>query len=116
LNASLVLTRRKASFDEEEVMIGIIATLRANPGNRDQLEAVLLEISARVRADEPGNLLYEVMRARNEKDVSIVIETYESDEAFKLHMSSPHMADARPRLGALLTAPPEMIKMDAVPD
>jgi len=45
-------------------MIGIVAVLKIQDGKAEEFEGVFRELSLKVRANEKGNLLYQLTRSR----------------------------------------------------
>lgn len=82
--------------------IGVIVRLKATPGKGADFEAAFAVQAAGVRKDEPGNRLYELVRARNEADTYVVMEIYEDAAALEAHRSAPHMVENRPRMAGLV--------------
>ena len=95
-------------------MIGVIATLRVQSGKGEAFEAVFAELASQVRANEDGNLAYQLCRSRDEADTYRVLEIYRDDEALEAHRASEHFRSAGPALGALLDGRPEIELLDAV--
>jgi quinol monooxygenase YgiN len=95
-------------------MIGVIATLRIKSGRADEFEAVFAQLGAQVRANESGNLAYQLCRSRGEADTYKVLEIYRDEAALEAHRASEHFRSAGPALGALLEGRPEVELLDAV--
>lgn len=95
-------------------MIGVVATLKCQPGKGAALEAAFGALAAQVRASEPGNRMYQLCRSRGEADTYKVLELYESEDALKAHGASEHFRAAGPGLGAVLAGRPEIEYLDAV--
>ncbi|UFS77523.1 antibiotic biosynthesis monooxygenase [Tardiphaga sp. 37S4] len=96
-------------------MIGIRVELTIAPGNTDAFEHALAVRAAAVRANEPGNRLYELLKSRTLADSYTLIEIYEDEAALAAHRTSSHMAANRPLTAALLSAPPVMHMFTVVP-
>jgi len=94
--------------------IGVIVRLKTNPGKGPDFEAAFAVQAAGVRADEPGNRLYELVRSRNEADAYVVMEIYESAEAFEAHRTAPHMAANRPNMAGLVAPGTQVEIFDVV--
>ncbi len=94
-------------------MIGVVATLKCQPGKGGELEAAFGTLAAQVRANEPGNIYYTLCKSRTEADTYKVLELYASEEALKAHGSSDHFRAAGPSLGAVLAGRPEVEYLDA---
>lgn len=95
-------------------MIGVIATLRIKAGKADEFESVFAKLADQVRANEPGNLAYQLCRSRAEPDTYKVLEIYRDDEALEAHRASEHFRSAGPGLGAVLDGRPDVELLDAV--
>jgi len=94
--------------------IGVFATIKAREGQEAALEAGFKELAAAVRANEPGNSLYMLVRSRKEKGTYHVMEVYESEEALNAHRGSAHMKAIGPKLGPVVAGPPAVEIFDAV--
>ncbi len=95
-------------------MIGVVATLKCKPGMGAELEAAFATLAAQVRANEPGNLTYQLCKSRSEADTYKVLELYASEDALKAHGASDHFKAAGPSLGAVLAGRPDVEYLDAV--
>jgi quinol monooxygenase YgiN len=95
-------------------MIGVIATLKIQPGKGPEFEAVFAELAAKVRADEPGNVLYQLTRSRTEADTYKVLELYKDQAAFDAHGVTEHAKAIFPKMGAFLAAPFGVDLLDTV--
>lgn len=76
-------------------MIGIIAVLRVKEGCEAAFEEGFKALAAEVRAQEPGALVYQLVKSRSEKNLYKVLELYADDEAIKRHGETDHMKKAR---------------------
>ena len=95
-------------------MIGLVATLTTAEGKGPELEAIFRELTAQVKANEPGCLTYQLIKHRKEPNSYRVIEFYRDDDALKAHMDAPHFQAANPKIGATLAGRPLLEKYDAV--
>lgn len=82
--------------------IGIVVRLKTNPGKGPDFEAAFAVQAAGVRANEPGNRLYQLVRSRKDPDEYVVMEIYEADADLEAHRNAPHMVDNRPRMAGLV--------------
>ena len=94
--------------------IGVIATVTVGEGHGETFEALFAAQAEKVRANEPGNRLYQLCRSRRTPGVYVVLELYDDDKALEAHRASPHMAENRPKIGPLLSAPTQVEVLDAV--
>jgi quinol monooxygenase YgiN len=83
----------------------IFTRLTAKPGRRDELLAVLDELSASTRA-EPGNEMFVVHPARDVPDVVLGYEVFADDQAVADHRATDAVRRARERLPDLLIGDP----------
>ena len=95
-------------------MIGAIAILRTKEGTGADFEAVFAKLAAAVRANEPGNLVYQLCRSRTEPGVYKVLEVYKDDEAVAAHRASPHFKELGAALGPFMTGRAEVEQLDAI--
>lgn len=95
-------------------MIGVIATLRIKNDKSAESERVFAELAAQVRANESGNVVYQLCRSRSEAATYKVLEIYRDDLALEAHRASDHFRAAGPALGALLEGRPEVELLDAI--
>ena len=95
-------------------MIGIVATLKTQPGKGADFEAVFKQLAAKVRANEPGNLLYQLTKSRTEADTYKVLELYKDQDAVTLHGGTDYFRAAGPKMGPCLAGRPEVEFLDGV--
>ena len=95
-------------------MIGIIATLTIQPGKESEFEAVFADLAQKVRANEPGNVLYQLTRSREAANVYKVLELYTDEDAVKLHGGTEYFKAAGPKMGPCLAGRPEIEYLDGV--
>lgn len=70
-------------------MHGLIGRMRAHPGKRDELAAILLENSAM-----PGCISYIVAHDPSDPDAVWVTEVWQSEASHKASLSMPSVIDA----------------------
>lgn len=95
-------------------MIGMIVGLTIAPGSGDAFERAFAVQAAAVRANEPGNRLYELFRSQTVPDSYTLVEIYEDEAVLAAHRASPHMAKSRPLTAPFLIGPPIMDAFDVV--
>jgi quinol monooxygenase YgiN len=93
--------------------IGIIATLRVQPGKEAEFEGVFAELAPAVAANEPGNSYYRLFRTE-EAGVYKVLECYDDGAAVEAHRASDHFRTLGANLGPCLAGAPEIEKLSAV--
>lgn len=93
--------------------IGVIATLIVAEGKNAEFEAVFAELSAAVKANEPGNEFYSLTRSRANPQVYKVLERYVDQAALDLHGRTDYFRAAGPKLAPCLAGAPEIEILDA---
>jgi len=95
-------------------MIGVVATLKVQEAKADEFEAVFRDLTAQVKANEPGCLTYQLTKSRNEPNTYKVLEIYASEDALKHHAGTEYFVAAMPKMGPCLAGPPHIDTLDAV--
>jgi quinol monooxygenase YgiN len=95
-------------------MIGIIATLKAQPGRNAELEAAFRDLAAKVKPNEPGALVYELLKSRSEPNTYRVMELYRDQAAVDHHVSTDYFKTGFARLKATLDGDPGVERLDGV--
>ena len=92
--------------------IGVIATLRVQPGKEAEFEGVFAELAAAVSANEPGNSYYKRFRTA-EAGAYKVMECYDDEAAVEAHRASDHFRTLGAKLGPCLAGAPEIETLSA---
>ena len=95
-------------------MIAIVAVLKVQEGKGSDFEAVFLELAAKVRANEPGNIFYQLTNSRTEADTYKVLELYKDQDAIAAHGGSDYFKEIGRKMGAFMAGRPEVEHLDAV--
>jgi quinol monooxygenase YgiN len=95
-------------------MIGVVAVIRVKEGREAEFEAGFRELTAQVKANEPGARMYQLTRSRAEPRTYKVLEVYEDDAALEAHRTSEHYKVGGRKLREVAEAPPEVEVLDAV--
>ena len=95
-------------------MIGIVAVLRIKEGAAGDFEAVFKELSGKVRANEPGNLLYQLTKSRTEANTYKVLELYQDQESLTAHGQTDYFKALGAKMGPSMAGRPEVEYLDAV--
>ena len=95
-------------------MIGIIATIKVQDGKGPEFEAIFTELSGKVRANEAGNVLYQLTRSRTEANTYRVMELYKDQESVDLHGKTEYFRALGRQMGAFMAGPPAIELVDAV--
>ena len=94
--------------------LGLLATITVQEGKNAEFEKVFMDLTAQVRANEPGNIFYILHRSKSNPQVYKVMEQYESAEALEAHGKTDYFREANKALGAVVAAVPEIEVLDTV--
>jgi len=92
--------------------IGVIATLKIQDGKNAEFEAFFGELAKQVRANEPGNLAYQLTQSRTEPQTYKVLELYADQDALTQHGGTDYFKAAGPKFGAVLAGRPDIEYLD----
>jgi quinol monooxygenase YgiN len=94
--------------------VGVIAVLKIQDGKTGEFEAFFTELAKQVRANEPGNLAYQLTRSRAEPTTYKVLELYKDQDALTHHGGTYYFKAAGPKFAAVLAGRPEVEYLDGV--
>lgn len=66
-----------------------IATLAVKDGREAEFESLQKELSELTHANEPGTLVYDVIKSRTKPRTYVVYGRFKNEAAFEAHQSSP---------------------------
>ena len=92
-------------------MIALLARLKVAPGKEKEFETVMLELAAQVRANEPGNQLYTLVK---DDEGYAVMELYDDEEALKAHGTSAHFRAAGAKFAGLMAGRPDLKQFQVI--
>jgi len=95
-------------------MIGVVAVLKVQVDKAADFEKVFLDLAAKVKANEPGCVAYQLTRSRTEPGTYKVLELYASEDALKAHGGSDYFKAAGAAMGPFMAGRPEIEYLDAV--
>ena len=95
-------------------MIGVVAVLRVQDGKGEEFEGVFKELSAKVRENEPGNLIYQLTKSRTDANTYKVLELYKDQDALTHHGQTDYFKEIGRRMGASMAGRPEVELLDGV--
>jgi quinol monooxygenase YgiN len=78
-----------------------MSTMRAQPGRRNELLAILEELVATAEVDEPGTLMYTFHTLDDDPDVVVSYELFADDNALAVHRDSATVTRVLPQLRAI---------------
>ncbi len=94
--------------------IGVIATLKVQEGKEADFEATFKELRDKVRANEEGNLQYDLTRSKADAQTYVIMEKYASQEALEAHGQTEYFKASGPALGAVLAGAPDIQYLDLI--
>ncbi len=93
-------------------MLAVIAKLNVAEGKEADFEPVMLALAEQVRANEPGNDLYTLVK--DEDGAYYVMELYKDQAALDAHGQSEHFKASGPKFAGLMAGPPEIKRFTVV--
>ena len=95
-------------------MIGVVAVLKVQPDKAGDFEKVFLDLAAKVKANEPGCLTYQLTKSKTEAGIYKVLALYGSEDALKHHGGTDYFKAAGAAMGPFMAGRPEIEYLDAV--
>jgi quinol monooxygenase YgiN len=94
--------------------VGVLATIKIKPETNQAFETVAREMMTAVRANEPGNKVYQFCKSRTDPTTYVVMEIYADQAALEAHGKSEHFRSIGPKMGPSMAGRPEVQYFDAV--
>ena len=91
-------------------MASVVATIKVKEDKLEEAKAFYKQLTAEVKANEPGTLAYIFHQRRDDPLTFVVYEKYESDEAFAVH--GQNLAAKGADFMALLSDTPDIVLLD----
>lgn len=95
-------------------MIGVVAVLRVQDGKGEDFEAIFKDLTAKVRENEPGNLMYQLTKSRADANVYKVLELYKDQDALTHHGQTDYFKELGRKMGPCMAGRPEVELLDGV--
>ena len=95
-------------------MIGVVAKIVAKEGHEQTLEDAFRTAVAQVKANEPGNKMYQLTKSRTEPRTYKVMEIYTDQAALEAHGQSDHYKALGRTLRDAVEGRPEVELLDTV--
>lgn len=92
-------------------MIALLARLNVASGKEEEFETVMLGLAAQVRANEPGNQLYTLVK---DDEGYAVMELYTDEAALAAHGASDHFKAAGPKFAGLMAGRPDIKRFEVI--
>ena len=95
-------------------MIAVVTTVTVQDGRAADFETLFRTVAAKVKANEPGALVYQMTRSKAEANTYKMIEFYRAQAAFDDHAAAPYFQASLDELAALLAGEPNVEFLDPV--
>lgn len=95
-------------------MIGVVATLEVQAGKQEEFETIATDLMAKVKANEPGCLTYQLYKPKGAETTYVFLEQYASAEALAAHGQTDYFKAAGAKLGAVLAGAPDIQMLDII--
>ncbi len=106
---------RQVKDTAEDIMaIGVVATVKIKDGANAAFEAAVKELMAAVRANEPGNRLYQFCRSKTDPTTYVAMEIYADEAALEAHRSADHFRAIGAKMGPSMAGRPEVQLFETV--
>jgi quinol monooxygenase YgiN len=89
-------------------MITMIAHLRVAAANAPAFEALMAQVVALTRQNEPGVVHYECAKSVDEADTYVVVEVYRDEDVHAAHMAAEWVRQSLPKSAALIEGKPHI--------
>ena len=87
-------------------MITITAVQTPKPDKIGDLEQLMKDLTAQIRANEPGNVTFDYVRASDNSPTYLVIEQYIDQAALVFHQNTQYLKDFIPKMMTCLQSAP----------
>lgn len=95
-------------------MIGVVATIKVQDGKGGEFEQIFRDLTAKVKANEPGCLVYQLTKSRTEPNTYKVLELYRDQDALTQHGGSDYFRAASKAMGAHMDGRANIELLDSV--
>jgi len=92
-------------------MTHVLARITARADTADKVRQVLVELAEQSRT-ETGCVAYTLFQRSDDPVLFQTVEQWRDGAAVDAHMASKHVGAAVAQVGALLAAPPEILRFD----
>jgi quinol monooxygenase YgiN len=95
-------------------MIATTSTLKIQNGKAAEFETLVAAVTAKVRANEPGNVLYQLTKSRVDANTYRFLEIYKDQDAFTRHGQTEYYREMMSSAASVLAAAPNVEMFDTV--
>jgi len=96
------------------MIVGTVGSVQVRAEKAAEFERVFLGLTAKIRASEPGNLVYQLVRIRGKRGSYKVIEFYTDQEAYEQHRKAGYLQEDLGQLMACLDDAPQVETIEGV--
>lgn len=93
-------------------MFALVVRFDLRPDVEADFDRLVEATTERIRAEEPGTLLYLCHTVKEEPSVRIFYELYRDHEAFQAHEIAPHVRDFHARRKPMMAGPERVEFLD----
>ena len=95
-------------------VIGVVATLKVQPGKEAEFEKIFAALRDKVKSNEKGCRQYDFFKSKSDASTYVVMEQYASQADLDAHGKTEYFRAAGPSLGAVLGGAPTLLFLDKV--
>ena len=95
-------------------MIGVVAKLFVQEAKAAEFEKVLLDLAAKVKANEPGCIAYDLCQDLADRTRLAMVEAWESEAALAKHLGQPSLQAGLARLAPMAAGAPSLLRLRPV--
>ena len=98
-------------------MLGVVAAIKVKQGMEQAFEAVAKELVAKVRANEPGCVLYALHRPQESSEgpvIYVFMERYVDQAAVDAHRATDYFKTLGRKMGEYIDGRPELMRLREV--
>lgn len=96
------------------MIVGIVGSIKVRTEKTADFERIFRGLTAKVRSNEPGNLVYQLARVRGASGKYKMIELYRDQAAYDQHAQAPYLGESLAQLMACLDGEPQVELIESV--
>jgi quinol monooxygenase YgiN len=96
------------------MIVGIVGSIQVRAEKTAEFERVFLGLTAKVRGNESGNLIYQLVRIRGKRGSYKMIEFYTDQQAYDQHRKAAYLQEDLGQLMACLVGAPQVEVIEGV--
>ncbi len=95
-------------------MIGVVAVLKIQDGKGEGFEDIFRQLAAKVRDNEPGNLMYQLTKSRSDANTYKVLELYKDQDSLTHHGGTDYFKELGAKMGPFMAGRPDIEYLDGI--